>query len=774
MKESYPTNLRVNEFVFHNNADFIEYQKQFLAGTQETNWDPLVMPWVLAPCDECDYVHLTFIPFDGEYEIINNRALLFKGYKEVIIRGQQIKVDGRKPVLKIVNEVTRPNGLYSSLVRREIVDPNTGAISYGDSIEIYHTLSADDAIINIQNTTDNQVNVIISDIDIISGITRDEVEQALLDNGWFRDYGTMLIKVYEASSFKMQNVSTDVRYLNCTNLRLNWCRNVEIVDCDFINYNCQKTGGCLWLEYSAENVRIENNNFFKFGNDEVIAIWGCQFEERAEQEWLRGIASENLIEDNPIQIHPSFPFGGDFKGVSLIEPLVTPVFQWQSLASPHNYAFRNHKFQNIRIENNRFHYEMPYEGCSPIDLTNFNLHKDPNNQEDPWNGVMDIFCAIYFSQNRVEGNYAYPLSHISVESLLINNNEFFIDCPIKGLISFSCDDNTHTRDIEVSNNKIRYSNWVQSECQLADIKIFFDWYESDNPFIPIIGTNKFNSDPIIIKNNTIVSECLPYMTYDGHSEESHSFLYLDNAQVHVVDNRLYYNSHGQVHCYSDETSVPDIELTNTGVELVLNNNKGGSVLFRDNQVDGLRNLGVLKYPNHSTDTGSEQTTQEITIYESRFEFIAEHNMFVGKTNFYIQNLEEGNFVFRDNTFLTYTWIFMFQEFATKGIIIFEDNYVKRIVETGVGRYDNALGYVFFYSNSSNSCDKVDFMRIISKGNEFCDAHTTNVYPTNLNQLGFMGINDSNPDEVEDYNNTPYPHQNRFLQVLVANDKYTTS
>ena len=85
MSKNLQTNRIVNEFVFRNNSEFIEYQKQFLPGTMETNWEPLVMPWVLAPCTECDYVHLTFYPFDGEYEIINNRALLFKGYKEVII-----------------------------------------------------------------------------------------------------------------------------------------------------------------------------------------------------------------------------------------------------------------------------------------------------------------------------------------------------------------------------------------------------------------------------------------------------------------------------------------------------------------------------------------------------------------------------------------------------------------------------------------------------------------------------------------------------------------
>ena len=721
--------LSSNEFVFRNNDEFLAYQMQFLPGNAETNWDPLVMPWILAPSNECDYVHLTFEAFDGEYEVINNRALLFKGYKEVIIKGQGLKTNGQKPVLKIINEMTRREGPYRARVRRMVEDETTGEMHPADSIEVYHTLNVDDAIINIQNTSDVKVDVIISDIDIVSGITRDDVEQANLYQGWFRDFGTYLIKVYEASSFKMQNVKTDVRYLNCTNLRLNWSKNVEIFDCDFINYNCRKVGGCLWLEYSAENVRIENNNFHKFGNDEIVAIWLRQDLNRDESEWIKSFS------DNE---YPAFPQASpiqSFVGVSLIEPVLYPVAQWLARSTRNDYAFRELKLHNVFIDNNRFYYAPPYVGCLPVDVGNFNLHKSETAQEDQWNGVMDIMIATYTAQTRHEGDFLYPFSHISVNSYRVSNNEFFINAPINGLVSLTFDDNVITKDILVSDNVIRYSDWCCEESQLIDFNVHNN---SENILGGLIANKgKLNLDPVIIKHNTLVSQCLPYKVRNDNMQEEHSFLKAENSRVRLIENSLFYDSYGH-----DVPSGVNFPLRNHGVELLLNTRKGASIYLYGNHIEGLKNLCFVENEHYTTP----------------MEIVAVKNTFVGKTHIYIHNLQEGSFVFQDNTFLAYSWLFMFQEFATRGVVYFENNYVKRIRQTGYGEYDQANSFRFFASYSTDVNDTIEQMKIFSKGNEFC----FDVTPADQD------------DNLDAYKNVFPAADGSRLILISAGDKYTVS
>lgn len=83
-----------------------------------------------------------------------------------------------------------------------------------------------------------------------------------------------IVKIYHSNNLVFDNVISIAQDAAITNLDLRNCSNVLIQNCTFENYNNCKTGGCVWSRGNQENIVIKNNKFWKYGNDEALAIWG--------------------------------------------------------------------------------------------------------------------------------------------------------------------------------------------------------------------------------------------------------------------------------------------------------------------------------------------------------------------------------------------------------------------------------------------------------------------------------------------------------------------
>ncbi|MBO6251784.1 MAG: hypothetical protein J6N71_10615 [Muribaculaceae bacterium] len=94
------------------------------------------------------------------------------------------------------------------------------------------------------------------------------------DFWWDRDHQHYLLKIYHANHVDISNIESYMNNSTGTNLNMRVCSNVNISNCKFTNYNNNRTGGILWINGNTDNVTIKKNKFFKYGNDETIALFG--------------------------------------------------------------------------------------------------------------------------------------------------------------------------------------------------------------------------------------------------------------------------------------------------------------------------------------------------------------------------------------------------------------------------------------------------------------------------------------------------------------------
>lgn len=82
-----------------------------------------------------------------------------------------------------------------------------------------------------------------------------------------------MVKIYHSDGLIVDNVEFLAYNAAITNLDLRNCSNVLVQNCTFENYNNCLIGGSLWSRGYQDNIVIKNNRFWKYGNDESLAIW---------------------------------------------------------------------------------------------------------------------------------------------------------------------------------------------------------------------------------------------------------------------------------------------------------------------------------------------------------------------------------------------------------------------------------------------------------------------------------------------------------------------
>ena len=693
----------VNNFVFTNNQEFINFQMRFTdivradGNSLDLGTDCGCVDEVpkFYPSKDCEQIKLTFMYQDTPYTIINNKAFFWEGYKKVVIQGARSGHCASQDIPTIVVHNEREKDA------KEYKDAN------GNKCYSY---AHDDAIFNIQNEHSSPTNIVVSDIAFRVAFNLTDVENAYLYERWYHpDICPVFFKVYEASSFKMFNVRMYSQYLDLTHVFLHWCENVDITNCEFKNYNAREIGGNIWICQRVKNVNIVNNDFYKYGNDENIGIWGDSIMSRDEN--------------------------GYYNSKDTLSGLDSDA-----------YANRQLKFEHIHIKNNRFFYGKPeYPFSLSKDKTNVEEFPDHislrkihdfqkenkdyqrTDSEEEWNGVIDIFQNLYFSQHTPKmgtqfSNEEYaivPYVHYEVSDYVTSGNEFYIDSPMNVLMGVTFDNYCHTEGIKITNNLIKYGPWAHGECQLQDFKVVCDKNpDTKDAIYDLEMTNKKSLSPILIEDNTIESKAYPYMAHEINNKdiacEYHIVIDVESGSVDFNRNIVTEDSREVGETIKSHTIVNKESKTiptseDTGYMLLYSRDKGGSITMRDNVFRGMSAMGSFDFtePAEAAEKGDKSAKEN----KSFIRLSASGNVFQGKTWFNSKNLKEGVFDFRDNKFFATCDQLILNGLPERSLLTLTNNVFRRLANAGSG------SGLLYYHNVTKPIGNPS-LTLLSSGNKF--------------------------------------------------------
>lgn len=693
----------VNNFVFTNNQEFINFQMRFTdivradGNSLDLGTDCGCVDEVpkFYPSKDCEQIKLTFMYQDTPYTIINNKAFFWEGYKKVVIQGARSGHCDSQDIPTIVVHNEREKDAM------EYKDAN------GNKCYSY---AHDDAIFNIQNEHSSPTNIVVSDIAFRVAFNLTDVEGANLYERWYHpDICPVFFKVYEASSFKMFNVRMYSQYLDLTHVFLHWCENVDITNCEFKNYNARKIGGNIWICQRVKNVNIVNNDFYKYGNDENIGIWGDSIMSRDEN--------------------------GYYNSKDTLSGLDSDA-----------YANRQLKFEHIHIKNNRFFYGKPeYPFSLSKDKTNVEKFPDHislrkihdfqkenkdyqrTDSEEEWNGVIDIFQNLHFSQHTPKmgtqfSNEEYaivPYVHYEVSDYVTSGNEFYIDSPMKVLMGVTFDNYCHTEGIKITNNLIKYGPWAHGECQLQDFKVVYDKNpDTKDAIYDLEMTNKKSLSPILIEDNTIESKAYPYMAHEINNKdiacEYHIVIDVESGSVDFNRNIVTEDSREVGETIKSHTIVNKESKTiptseDTGYMLLYSRDKGGSITMCDNVFRGMSAMGSFDFtePAEAAEKGDKSAKEN----KSFIRLSASGNVVQGKTWFNSKNLKEGVFDFRDNKFFATCDQLILNGLPERSLLTLTNNMFRRLANAGSG------SGLLYYHNVTKPIGNPS-LTLLSSGNKF--------------------------------------------------------
>lgn len=400
----------------------------------------------------------------------------------------------------------------------------------------------DDGIIHLQGLYKPKDSP-ISDIRIavsIIGLTIEAIvtkEQAIAKSHRLTQFSSYLIKCYNVSSFVMRDVRIISENLATTSIDIRRGFNIDIRGCEFINNNRRWVGGNIWLRGDLDNVVIEDNDFYKYGNDEAIAIYDLN----------------------------------DFVGVNDSD-LITK--------------------KDINIRFNRFYCQDNNGGANPEG-------KIPEyGDRGTWSGCNERFIACFTNQ---ENNKEYdanqnkvprstPCYHI-INGIHIDNNEFHINAPMSHLVTIAFDKYTTHKDVNVNNNMVNYGTWTVEgdSTSWEELMDFCVYYDTKYDTAIEDDYNGFTDEPFFIKGNTIICGSNIRNTNHGTSsnyEDNHICVDIKGTKVIFDDNRV-------ICIREDYDSTYEQYYAKKGIELIHCGKKGGEAVLRNNHCEGLKTLARL-------------------------------------------------------------------------------------------------------------------------------------------------------------------------------------
>ena len=224
----------------------------------------------------------------------------------------------------------------------------------------------DDSFIKVYGTLKNPVTLSISDV------TFKLKEHKGI---WWQDSRDQYaVKVYHANHVDIHDVESYMQNAKITNFDLHVCSNVYVSDCIIFNHNNCDTGGNLWVRGTMDNINIKRNKFYKYGNDEVVAIFDRLVDN--SKEYIRGkaVRTNIFIEDNEF-------YYGDYKGKDKDASAYNQMLL--SLITDHKKSEDRCITRNFHANGNKFYINDVCTRCMYISFDPADAHENiyiENNQ----------------------------------------------------------------------------------------------------------------------------------------------------------------------------------------------------------------------------------------------------------------------------------------------------------------------------------------------------------------------------------------------------------
>lgn len=342
---------------------------------------------------------------------------------------------------------------------------------------------------------------------------------------------TYLIKAYNVDRFVMHDVKILAENIKTTCLDIRRGFNIDIRDCEFKNYNRRWTGGCIWMRGDIENVIIEDNDFYKYGNDEVIGLYGVN----------------------------------NFAGTNDSDEISK---------------------KNVEIRYNRFFSQDSNGGENPEAII------AETGDRGTWHGCNERFITVFTNQDgnkeKINGVIVQRPTpcHQTINGFHLCNNEFHINAPASHLFTAAFDKHTTFKDVTVRNNIINYGNWMlegteSSFKELIDFGLYYDIiYDSSYHEGNYDG---FSNEPFLITGNTITCGSNVKNLY----QNGNTHYYADHhIIVDIKGTKVIFNDN-TVLCTREAYTTDEQFVPHKGIQLFHCGSKGGEIMFSNNHCEGL-------------------------------------------------------------------------------------------------------------------------------------------------------------------------------------------
>ena len=581
----------------------------------------------------------------GEFYITRNVSLFFDGCKKVSITGC-----GKDTIIYFGNKT---NFEY---------DP--------------------DSVIKISGSENVPVSANISDLVIrndSTGKKGESLPEATTDwklgneNGSKKEY---LIKCYFVKGFTMTNVETELNDVICTNLDFRDCEDVEIHDCRFVNNSLCREAGCVWMRGNVINVSVHDNEFCKYGNDELFAVWNDGKKEDKD------ITKDIYVTQRNISFcHNKVYYKPNGEGIDRNK--------WDGLCNVLLTVSTNQELMVI---------EKPGDVGSGGEM-------EVSNGLPVKSAIDDAGGTVSGSGNE---DGVQHICYTTVSDIELCDNEIFVGAPVNQVLRLAFDRYTSYSEINISGNKITHSDWSYSykvevvngekketgmlNRHLTDFAVYYDMgFAAEGCRTEALDTS-FCNEPIIICDNTILSD---FKSNKGDNDESH--VCVDAGGVNV------WFEHNTVRNRAKMFANKDNSLS--GIILLQSFDLSSRFHLRDNTCSGLNDLASVR---------SKRKSVFVEITAVGNDFAGDTRIYCGGGELMVPNLTLNFF---NNKFCSDYPAFFLQGFGKKGVVRFRGNYVERYDNrvVGYGQEDaNIQVGVLVYSDNL----VVDSMLVDVKDNVF--------------------------------------------------------
>lgn len=289
------------------------------------------------------------------------------------------------------------------------------AVVYFDKQAIAQSQSWGDAYISIEgNGPDDRLSVNVSHIDFMP-IGSKPGEKFTPSSATDFNGGNYTLKIYFASKVNIDHVNSTLINGFATNLDLRECNNINITYCNFTNYNGlqpgNREGAIMSIRGNIRGLRIENNVFHKYGNDEIIHLFGSNLPEPAYSAAVAARASDTIIRENITIRNNSFIYGAPFEATppkrmindTLISIMANTATDWKNIEICNNTFNANECIRRVftfydifnrgSVENFRIHDNLithNYQADSEQEYWASDFYFNTSSAPEQFNGVIEI------------------------------------------------------------------------------------------------------------------------------------------------------------------------------------------------------------------------------------------------------------------------------------------------------------------------------------------------------------------------------------------------